>query len=768
MLNSQAWMKNMSKRRSNNMDGLALVWIIVTMTMISAVGATMLSLYSTSTSSQLDMNSSLQARLTAESGRQFFLSEYQNESTEIDKNTLLDNLHNNKFNLVKGETNRYQIDVASFFYRVYTDISSGTLLQAKFPGDKSNDFTVPRSGEAMYFRIEGNTNIYNYTSVIGPNAAGVYLFFLDSTATASTYTAVYPVVKSAIGSSVSSGGTLTLDTGLGAVFPLKNGMFLIEKTQIKNNLPVATTVPYKYEYRNGDDLVNVQKGPRQSGFISIDSTGTDKVYVEVGKFVDVDITSSVGTESAPLGKLENSYQIAVPSLTSSPGLKSYFSFDDAGTPGKDDYGTHDATWEGSTEPTPVAGMVGSAIPFTGDTGDYYSTDFNPEYEIGDNNSFTIAFWANPDAITADPDIQVVVGAENTATSRLFAVGIVRSTANFGDDKPRWAWAIGTVSETDDTDLPEVDESEWQHVAYVFDYENLKVQIYINGVKEYDKAFGGTADLPGIEIGIGALTRQDGSVLYEYSGTLDELAILNTTLDYCDVNAIFNVATTLPCIFGCDAEAYYPFNGNAQDKSESGSTWNGTVVGADLAEDRCGLADSAYDFDGNDYITTSLSAVTTVNEGTEDAQEPFTVAFWAKTNTVASNQSVVGSYLSAGVDPVKRFYFYIWAGNWSWGYGNDLYPNADRPAATADVWTHVGMVYEGSGTNVIRYYLNGVEDVMSFDGTSSVLPTTGIDIGARDEGGSPNLYFSGSIDEVYVWKSAKSKTEMEDLYNDSKP
>jgi len=282
MLNSQAWMKNMSKRRSNNMDGLALVWIIVTMTMISAVGATMLSLYSTSTSSQLDMNSSLQARLTAESGRQFFLSEYQNESTEIDKNTLLDNLHNNKFNLVKGETNRYQIDVASFFYRVYTDISSGTLLQAKFPGDKSNDFTVPRSGEAMYFRIEGNTNIYNYTSVIGPNAAGVYLFFLDSTATASTYTAVYPVVKSAIGSSVSSGGTLTLDTGLGAVFPLKNGMFLIEKTQIKNNLPVATTVPYKYEYRNGDDLVNVQKGPRQSGFISIDSTGTDKVMSRWG------------------------------------------------------------------------------------------------------------------------------------------------------------------------------------------------------------------------------------------------------------------------------------------------------------------------------------------------------------------------------------------------------------------------------------------------------------------------------------------------------
>ena len=46
-------------------------------------------------------------------------------------------------------------------------------------------------------------------------------------------------------------------------------------------------------------------------------------------------------------------------------------------------------------------------------------------------------------------------------------------------------------------------------------------------------------------------------------------------------------------------AYYPFNGNANDMSGNGN--NGSVAGATLSEDRFGNPDSAYYFDGNDYI-----------------------------------------------------------------------------------------------------------------------------------------------------------------------
>src|SRR5450631_3327069 len=48
-------------------------------------------------------------------------------------------------------------------------------------------------------------------------------------------------------------------------------------------------------------------------------------------------------------------------------------------------------------------------------------------------------------------------------------------------------------------------------------------------------------------------------------------------------------------------AYYPFNGNANDASGSGI--NGTVNGATLTQDRFGIANAAYSFNGaNNYIS----------------------------------------------------------------------------------------------------------------------------------------------------------------------
>ena len=45
--------------------------------------------------------------------------------------------------------------------------------------------------------------------------------------------------------------------------------------------------------------------------------------------------------------------------------------------------------------------------------------------------------------------------------------------------------------------------------------------------------------------------------------------------------------------------YWGFNGNANDESGNGN--DGTVNGATLTTDRFGNTNSAYDFDGNDWI-----------------------------------------------------------------------------------------------------------------------------------------------------------------------
>ena len=63
-------------------------------------------------------------------------------------------------------------------------------------------------------------------------------------------------------------------------------------------------------------------------------------------------------------------------------------------------------------------------------------------------------------------------------------------------------------------------------------------------------------------------------------------------------------------------AYYPFNGSAND--ESGHMRDGAVFGATLAPDRFGTPNSAFYFDGNDYIKASATGLPTGER---------TVAFW---------------------------------------------------------------------------------------------------------------------------------------------
>ena len=81
----------------------------------------------------------------------------------------------------------------------------------------------------------------------------------------------------------------------------------------------------------------------------------------------------------------------------------------------------------------------------------------------------------------------------------------------------------------------------------------------------------------------------------------------------------NILFTLS-VFGCIANTsaqvptyvptnglvgYWPFNGNANDQNGNGI--NGTVNGAALTSDRDGNANSAYSFDGDDWIQFSHSS-----------------------------------------------------------------------------------------------------------------------------------------------------------------
>ena len=94
-------------------------------------------------------------------------------------------------------------------------------------------------------------------------------------------------------------------------------------------------------------------------------------------------------------------------------------------------------------------------------------------------------------------------------------------------------------------------------------------------------------------------------------------------------------------------AYYPFNGNAND--ESGNTNDGVVQGAELSADRFGINNSAYKFDGNDWIETKQQRML-------DGASESTITAWVRVSSNFGADGWGGHLVSAadhrgGYDPI---------------------------------------------------------------------------------------------------------------------
>ena len=754
-----------------NQQGIAIVWLVVIMVVVSTVGVAMLRLYSTSTAGWVDTNTTNEAKMLADSGARFFLSEYRAQTSDRKKNELIEELNEKTFNVATGGEGGFKLDVTSHFYRVTT---SKKLSELKFVGTPG--FSVPSRG---FLKLDGDDTIYQYGGVKYNSDTGICAFTKENNASLiikeaspvteassrEAYTTVRPVVRANI-NAVSEGGPLTLgslSSGSAEVFPSENGMVMIEKQEIRESLPVKTTVPYRYEYCNDNQLVNIQKGPSQRYFTNIEASSS--AFVELGKLLTLESTGSFGD----LASKTQTYRLSLDHARFTSGLKSYWNFDDSESFGKDAYGLGGGELKGAVQISRRQFMVGSALRFSGG---HIETTFNPMVSIGLDRSFTIVFWAKPDTVgEEDNEIQTVIGAAD-------------SPFGFYIRKDKWDWSLGnkdgTMFKPPKYDhLPDA-TTNWQHVAYVYDGDNII--LYINGLREYEQSIGRIDQLPNVNVGIGApLTGTSAS--HFFYGLIDEVAVFNRALTFCEVNAIFNVPGNdvikkISCNIGCYPDlasnpiVYYPFNGDAND--QSGSNWDGknpkayhaTVWRATPTEDRCGQDKKAYFFNGNSYLDTGINSKTVIEN-----DNSFTVAFWVKPEKSNEHQTIVGSYYRKGKTEL-RFYIATHKGGWLWGYGDKTNETLSQHPVTANVWSHIGFVYNHDKKE-IYIYLNGEEKSYSFSGTS-VMPDLNVYIGARrrsdDQASSTShdTYFEGAIDEVLIWKEALDIEKMKSLYKRTKP
>ncbi|MFA6107406.1 MAG: LamG domain-containing protein [Candidatus Latescibacterota bacterium] len=202
--------------------------------------------------------------------------------------------------------------------------------------------------------------------------------------------------------------------------------------------------------------------------------------------------------------------------------------------------------------------------------------------------------------------------------------------------------------------------------------------------------------------------------------------------------------------------YYPLNGDADDEGGSGN--DGSVHGATPTEDRFGIANSAYTFDGQDDYIVSARPVGIA------ANAPRSVTAWVRILRFRDDTSVVfwGDLSTTGAacgaiwfsEPGQRLRFR--------GHYQDVdSPSTDR--LQTGVWQHLAFTFDGTTG---KLFVDGQEV-----GTASLtLRTTDTELslgfGLYEEANDPlNRHFNGDLDEVRIYDRALSATEVQALSDD---
>jgi len=203
----------------------------------------------------------------------------------------------------------------------------------------------------------------------------------------------------------------------------------------------------------------------------------------------------------------------------------------------------------------------------------------------------------------------------------------------------------------------------------------------------------------------------------------------------------------------------PLNGNANDNS--GNSYNGTVQGATLAEDRFGNPNSAYSFNGVD------SYISIPDFGNFIDSNETTVSIWCKTNVVKS-QCLFMLNPDSAADRFMGLVYYSHNGVSStiFDHGN-LFTTGRLYLETPyqSGWEHY--VFVSSKTlNVMRIYKNGIKIGEAFQNSPVKRHNRNLFIGGGHEENTSGFFYNGLIDDFRIFNEALSETQIAILYSDT--
>jgi hypothetical protein len=379
---------------------------------------------------------------------------------------------------------------------------------------------------------------------------------------------------------------------------------------------------------------------------------------------------------------------------------------------------------GDTRPNTFNPYLTGWSNFFDGTGDSLFLPSTPGIFNFGTNDFTIEAWIYPTALSG---FQQIAGASYSASGAALYLSGTTLTV----------YTTGTQSNLNKTPDGSILQNTWQHVAAVRSSGTLK--LYINGIERSSVAY--TTNLTTDDAAIGQRTASNAEYYFGYISNLRVVkgtavytsaftpptqpltAIANTSLLTCQSNRLRDASTNNFAITR---------NGDVTVDSFSPFIEPATTRG------------SAY-FDGTgDYLSVASAAGNALGAG------DFTIQLWffLSGTTGVGGSGEIG-LIGCGNVTSSRYVIRCQGTGprvMSWWLNTPSNNVAGSTAIALNTWYHVALVRNGSGTNNVKLYLNGV---LESQGTSTYnSPADNISIGR----GYPNLdseYTNGYISNLQM-------------------
>jgi len=382
-----------------------------------------------------------------------------------------------------------------------------------------------------------------------------------------------------------------------------------------------------------------------------------------------------------------------------------------------------------------ASAQNTALNFNG-TDNFVSTSAMVVPTSGD---FTVEFWANvPVLLNSPSSLHEFVSQGSSGNG--FYIGYDQSSGNL---------RAGDLYQGTGVACP---IGKWFHLALV--NSGGTATLYINGVQRGTPQTGYSISTTGSNFTIGQQFSPFNELI---NGSIDELRVWSVARTPAEIKAAM-LAGVAPTTTGL--VAYYNFNegtgttvGNTTSTPGLDGTLQGTTTSSWVSSP-IQTGNNALSFDGtDDHVQAAGNAIYDISSGTVEA--------WINPTTLdATNMAIVG--LRTDGATATRFSFHVSStAIGMWNGTSFLTVPATVPTGT---WTHLAFVCNGTSTEVYQSIAGVNTDIGNIPLAFGSATLTTLAVGVSKNGGGDNEFFNGSIDEVRLWSTQLTSTDITNMMN----